>query len=94
MNQLELIEPCKDWLEYFLIDVARTTSGGTPNRSNKDFYNGTIPWVKSGELDDNFLDGTEEHITEEGLKKSSAKLFPIGTLLMAMYGATVGKPQF
>jgi type I restriction enzyme S subunit len=91
MSELEHIEPCTDWAEYLLIDVARTTSGGTPNRSNKDFYNGTIPWVKSGELDDNFLDGTEEHISEEGLKKSSAKLFPIGTILMAMYGATVGK---
>jgi type I restriction enzyme S subunit len=91
MSQLELIEPCADWDEYLLSDVARTTSGGTPDRSKKDYYNGTIPWVKSGELDDSFLDSTEEHISEEGLKKSSAKLFPAGTLLMAMYGATVGK---
>jgi type I restriction enzyme S subunit len=91
MNQLENIQPCADWEEYLLCDVANTTSGGTPNRSKKEFYEGEIPWVKSGELNDNFIYGTEEHISEDGLKKSSAKLFPSGTLLMAMYGATVGK---
>ncbi len=91
MNQMEIIQPCTDWDEYLLSDIARTTSGGTPDRSKKEFYQGTIPWVKSGELNDSFLDRTEEHISEEGLKKSSAKLFPAGALLMAMYGATVGK---
>ena len=91
MSQTEIIQPCNDWQEYLLGDVAQTTSGGTPDRSKKEFYQGTIPWVKSGELNDTFIDSTEEHISEEGLRKSSAKLFPTGALLMAMYGATVGK---
>jgi type I restriction enzyme, S subunit len=72
-------------------DIAKTTSGGTPNRSNPEYYNGTIPWVKSGELKDSVIMSSEEYITEDGLKNSSAKLFPKGTLLVAMYGANIGK---
>ncbi|MEP7338927.1 MAG: restriction endonuclease subunit S [Acidobacteriota bacterium] len=72
-------------------DVAETTSGGTPQRGVARFYGGGIPWVKSGELPDGLIIGTEESITEEGLANSSTKLLPSGTLLIAMYGATVGK---
>jgi type I restriction enzyme S subunit len=72
-------------------DVADTTSGGTPLRSNSDFYGGEIPWLKSGELNDGFIESAEEFITEKGLNGSSAKLHPEGTLLVAMYGATAGK---
>lgn len=79
------------WQRSTLGDLSKTTSGGTPSRKRKDYYNGTIPWVKSGELNDNYIEGTEEHITTEGLNNSSAKLFPAGTLLIALYGATVGK---
>ncbi|MCX6308754.1 MAG: restriction endonuclease subunit S, partial [Bacteroidia bacterium] len=68
--------------------------GGTPSRKNPDFYNGTIPWVKSGELDKGLIKGTEEYITEEAVKGSSAKVFPKGTLLIALYGATIGKLGF
>ena len=71
--------------------VAETSSGGTPLRNNSEYYNGDIPWLKSGELNDGFITNSEEFITEKGLKNSSAKLFPEGTLLLAMYGATVGK---
>ncbi len=71
--------------------VAHTTSGGTPNRSNPNYYGGDIPWVKSGELVDNLIHDTEEKITWQGLKDSSAKIFPPGTLLVAMYGATAGR---
>lgn len=71
--------------------VARTSSGGTPSRSRPDYYGGPIPWVKSGELNDGFIESTEESLTQEGLDASSAKLFQPGTLLIAMYGATVGK---
>lgn len=72
-------------------DFAFTASGGTPDRSHPEYFSGTIPWVKSGELDDNWIFDTEEKITEEGLAHSAAKRFPAGTLLVAMYGATAGK---
>jgi type I restriction enzyme S subunit len=80
-----------EWSEKKLGDIAETTSGGTPDRKNQAFFGGSIPWVKSGELEDTFINDTEEKITPEGLKHSATKLFPSGTLLMAMYGATVGK---
>ena len=67
-------------------------SGGTPSRKNKEYYqNGHIKWLKTKELNDGNIYNTEEHITSEALSKSSAKLFPINTITMAMYGATVGK---
>lgn len=72
-------------------DIADTTSGGTPNRGIPEYYNGNIPWVKSGELKDNLITTCDEYITESGMKNSSAKLFPKGTLLVAMYGANIGK---
>jgi len=81
----------KDWEVVKIGDIAQTSSGGTPNRAKKEYYNGNIPWVKSSELKDNIIYDTEEKITEEGLQNSSAKIFPKGTLLVAMYGATVGK---
>jgi type I restriction enzyme S subunit len=80
-----------DWPDRRLGDIAETTSGGTPDRKNTIYFGGTIPWVKSGELEDSFISVTEEKISSQGLKNSSAKIFPEGTLLMAMYGATVGK---
>jgi type I restriction enzyme S subunit len=79
------------WTECRLEDIAQTTSGGTPDRKKADFYGGQIPWVKSGELNDGYIVKTEESLTQAGLHHSSAKLFPAGTLLMAMYGATAGK---
>lgn len=72
-------------------DIADTSSGGTPNRGMIEYYNGDIPWVKSGELKDGIITSCDEYITEAGLKNSSAKLFPKGTLLVAMYGANIGK---
>lgn len=72
-------------------DIADTSSGGTPNRGMIEYYNGNIPWVKSGELKDGIITSCDEYITEAGLKNSSAKLFPKGTLLVAMYGANIGK---
>lgn len=74
-----------------IADIADTTSGGTPNRGMVEYYNGDIPWVKSGELKDGVITTCDEYITEAGLKNSSAKLFPKGTLLVAMYGANIGK---
>jgi type I restriction enzyme S subunit len=80
-----------NWQSRPLGEMATTTSGGTPSRKRKDYYGGSIPWVKSGELNDDYIFETEEHLTEEGLKNSSAKLFQSGTILIALYGATVGK---
>ena len=72
-------------------DIAKTTSGGTPNRSMSVYYGGNISWIKSGELNDSIITVSEETITEDALKNSSAKLYPKGTLVLALYGATVGK---
>jgi type I restriction enzyme S subunit len=72
-------------------EVCETTSGGTPSRRHPEYYNGPIPWVKSGELNYNVITDTEEKISEEAIKNSSAKIFPKGTLLIALYGATIGK---
>jgi len=84
----------KGWKDCNIGDekVMKMTSGGTPARGNKRYYNGNIPWLKSGELNDNIdiLD-SDEHIIEEAIKNSSAKIFPKNTVLLAMYGATAGK---
>jgi type I restriction enzyme S subunit len=66
-------------------------SGGTPKRSQSEFFGGSIPWIKSGELGDGIVTTTEESITETALRESSAKLVPQGTVLIAIYGATIGK---
>jgi type I restriction enzyme S subunit len=81
----------KIWQVVRIGDVAETSSGGTPSRSKKEYFNGEFPWVKSGELKDNTLYAIEETISKEGLQNSAAKIFPKGTLLIALYGATVGK---
>ena len=76
-------------------DVAQTGSGGTPKSTNVSYYsNGEIPWINSGELEQTVITSTSNFITEEGLNNSSAKLFPSGTILVAMYGATAGKVSF
>ncbi len=73
-------------------EVIKTSSGGTPSRSKMEYYsNGGIKWVKSKELKGGYIFETEEMVTDEAVKKSSAKLFPTNTILIAMYGATVGE---
>lgn len=74
------------WERTTLGRVAQITSGGTPDRNKPDYWGGTIPWVTTGEIGNGPITATSEYITELGLKNSSAKLFPAGTLLMAMYG--------
>ena len=67
------------------------TSGGTPARKHPEYYkSGNIPWVKTGDLKNTYLSTTDEKITIDGLKNSSARLYPVGTVLLAMYGATIG----
>ncbi|GMO20725.1 restriction endonuclease subunit S [Bradyrhizobium ottawaense] len=75
-------------------DFCETGSGGTPSRANTDYYGGSIPWVKSGELREEVITDTEEKITERAVKESSAKIIPKGAILLAMYGATVGRMAF
>ena len=71
---------------------AETKSGSTPSRTNNEYWeNGTIYWVKSGEVHNNITLQTEEHITPLGLSESSTKLLPKDTVLMAMYGVTAGE---
>lgn len=70
---------------------ARVTSGGTPSRRVPEYFDGNIPWLKTQELRDGWVYEAEEHITETALRNSAAKLLPPNTVLMAMYGATVGQ---
>lgn len=83
----------KGWEVKKVKDLYNTSSGGTPSRKNEtEFYeDGSILWVKTKELNDSYILDTEEKISEIALKKSSAKLFPENTVLVAMYGATIGK---
>ncbi|MCZ8314397.1 restriction endonuclease subunit S [Phreatobacter sp.] len=79
------------WVQTTLGQLGGWSSGGTPSRKNPSYFGGNIPWVKTGDLNDTVLTATPEFITEAGLHNSAAKLFPPGTLLVAMYGATIGK---
>jgi type I restriction enzyme S subunit len=73
-------------------EIYNTSSGGTPSRQRPDYFeNGAIDWVKSQELLDGFILSTDERITECALNESSAKIFPADTVLIALYGATIGK---
>ena len=74
------------WRRSTLGQIARITSGGTPSRAEPSYWGGSIPWVTTGEIQFNTITDTAEKITREALKNSSARLFPPGTLLMAMYG--------
>lgn len=80
-----------EWEKVRIRDFCQTYSGGTPNRSIREYYEeGTIPWIKSGELNARKVTKVDEYITELGLKNSSAKLVSPNTLLLALYGATAG----
>lgn len=79
------------WAWATIVDVADTSSGGTPRRDRPEYYGGTVPWVKSGELNDGCIRSVEEFITQSGLLASSAKMFSKGTVCIALYGATVGR---
>lgn len=66
--------------------LVRIASGGTPDRNHPEYWNGNIPWIKTGELQNDIITNAEEYITEEGLNNSSAQVFNINTILVAMYG--------
>ena len=67
-------------------DCFKIGTGGTPSRENSSFYDGIIPWVKSTEVNYNYINNTEEHLSKNGVDASNCKLYPAGTVLMAMYG--------
>ena len=84
---LRFPEFTEEWKRYKLLEVCSFYSGGTPSSSKKEYYNGDIPFIRSGEL---HKDNTELFITEDGLNNSAAKMVEAGDLLLALYGATSG----
>lgn len=88
-KETEIGEMPAHWEIVRLRDVVEIASGGTPSRKRSEYWGGEIQWVKTGEVNYSVITSTEEHITREGLKNSSARLVPAGTLLLAMYGQGV-----
>lgn len=80
-----------NWKQVRLADIADWTSGGTPSSTNPSFYGGNIPWVVIGDLTESVVETTEKSITQKGLNSSSAKVLPEGTVMLAMYGASIGR---
>ena len=79
------------WKWQKLGDIGEWQSGATPSRLNKDYYGGDIPWLKTGDLNDGYISEIPETITQKALEETSVKLNPAGSVLIAMYGATIGK---
>lgn len=75
-----------NWETTNIGKIAKVTSGGTPNRNQKDYWDGDIPWITTSLIDFNSIQKADEYISKNGLSNSSAKLFPPTTILMAMYG--------
>lgn len=94
-------EPCENeddnnllpdsWCWTTLGSIGRWQSGATPSRLQKEYYGGEIPWLKTGDLNDGFIYEIPETITQKALVETSVKLNPTGSVLVAMYGATIGK---
>ena len=80
-----------DFKEHTLGDIAKWGSGGTPTSGRKEYYGGEIPWCVIGDLTEGLVLNTRQSITELGLASSSAKIVPEGTILLAMYGASIGR---
>lgn len=87
----ELYEIPETWKWISLGNVGKWGAGATPSRKVKDYYGGDIPWLKTGDLNDGMITDIPEYITELALKETSVKLNPVGSVLIAMYGATIGK---
>ena len=82
----------KGWECYRLDSICKTTAGGTPSKSKTENYsNGTINWLRSGEVNKHYIISTELKISNIGLNNSSAKVLPPNTVVVAMYGATAGQ---
>jgi len=81
----------KGWVWTTLGEIGSWQSGATPSRMNKDYYGGNIPWLKTGDLNDGTITYISEYITQRALEETSVRLNPKGSVLIAMYGATIGK---
>lgn len=79
------------WIWIKVGNVGSWSAGATPSRSNPDYYGGDIPWLKTGDLNDGYVAFVPEFISQLALEKTSVRLNPAGSVLMAMYGATIGK---
>ena len=79
------------WEWVRLASVGEWGSGSTPSRTHPEYYGGDIPWLKTGDLNDDYIVHIPESITKEALKKTSVRLNPKDSVLIAMYGATIGK---
>jgi len=79
------------WAWTRLGGIGNWQSGATPSRHHLEYYGGSIPWLKTGDLNDGFINSVSEYITKEGFNNSSVVLNPVGSVLIAMYGATIGK---
>lgn len=92
---VDFISKPKESLPFYdqlpIKELCEIGSGGTPLRSCKQYYGGDIPWLKTCELKDNVIYETEEHITSLGLQNSSSRIYEGDSLVIAMYGATIGK---
>ena len=81
----------ENWEWTTLGEIGTWQSGATPSRLRKDYYGGNIPWIKTGDLNDGLITDIPEFITQKALDETSVKLNPIGSIFIAMYGATIGK---
>ncbi|WP_448587266.1 restriction endonuclease subunit S [Thermocrinis sp.] len=92
-KETEIGEIPREWEVRKLGEIATISTGGTPSRRIKEYWDGGINWLKSQEINDNYIYDTEERITEDGMKNSNArKIYPPGTLLVALYAApTAGR---
>ncbi|MCW8895486.1 restriction endonuclease subunit S [Sulfurimonas sp.] len=100
-NKVKSLEPIKlesipydlpnGWQWVYLNDFGIWKSGSTPSRTNSAYYGGDIPWVKSGEVKQGLIKNTEETITQKALDECSLGLNPVGSVLVAMYGANIGE---
>lgn len=79
------------WEYVRLNDLGEWGAGATPSRQHPEYYGGEIPWFKSGELASDYISDSEEHVTKLALEKSSLRYNKVGDVLIAMYGATIGK---
>ena len=79
------------WLWCRLESIGNWQTGSTPSRRNDKYYGGSIPWIKTGDLNNGYIIDIPEYITEKALNETAVKLIPAGTVLIAMYGATIGK---